>query len=94
MFYSTNYSSPPGEILLASDGDRLAGLWLDKYFFGRKPAVSDLPLAPLGGEFRQSVWKILCGIPYGGVTAYGRITGKIAAQMNKKVCPVKRWAEP
>ena len=41
-----------------------AANWLDAYFAGKKPQVSDLPLAPEGGEFRQDVWKILCEIPY------------------------------
>ena len=37
--------------------------WLDNYFAGGKPAVSKSLLAPVGGEFRQEVWKILCQIP-------------------------------
>ena len=45
--------------------------WLDRYFQGQKPSISELPLAPIGGEFRQMVWKILCEIPYGQVTTYG-----------------------
>jgi O6-methylguanine-DNA--protein-cysteine methyltransferase len=34
MLYSTHYSSPLGDILLASDGGSLIGLWLDeqKYY--------------------------------------------------------------
>ncbi len=58
--------------------------WLDKYFAGEKPSISQLPLAPQGGEFRQSVWAILCKIPYGEVITYGEIAKKIAAQMNRK----------
>ena len=50
-----------------------AANWLDAYFAGKKPQVSDLPLAPEGGEFRQDVWKILCEIPYGSVTTYKEI---------------------
>ena len=57
--------------------------WLDKYFNGKKPAISELPLAPAGGEFRQSVWDILCEIPYGEVTTYGEIAKKIAKKMKK-----------
>jgi len=55
--------------------------WLDRYFAGEKPAISELPLAPIGGEFRQSVWKILCEIPYGKVITYGDIAKKIAVKM-------------
>lgn len=58
--------------------------WLDKYFQGEKPKISELPLAPIGNEFRQAVWKILCEIPYGEVTTYGEIAKKIARQMGKE----------
>ena len=52
--------------------------WLDRYFNGEEPEISALPMAPIGGEFRQAVWKILCDIPYGEVTTYGEIARKIA----------------
>ncbi len=114
MFYSTRYSSPLGEILLASDGDNLVGLWLegqkyienavtknitiksnlpifeatedwlDSYFSNQRPAISDLALDPIGSEFRKAVWDILCEIPYGQVTTYGRIAKQMAARMNKE----------
>jgi methylated-DNA-[protein]-cysteine S-methyltransferase len=59
--------------------------WLDRYFAGEKPAAAELPLAPVGaGEFRQSVWKILCGIPYGKTTTYGEIAKKLAVKMGRK----------
>ncbi len=61
----------------------VAKKWLDNYFQGQRPDISDLPLAPEGGEFRQAVWKILCKIPYGELTTYGDIAKKIAKQMNK-----------
>jgi len=62
----------------------IAKKWLDRYFEGEKPGVAGLPLAPAGGEFRQSVWKILCEIPYGKVITYGDIAKKIAVQMGRK----------
>ena len=58
--------------------------WLDRYFAGKKPQISELPLAPVGGEFRQGVWKILCDIPYGELTTYGDIAKKMAAKMGKQ----------
>lgn len=58
--------------------------WLDRYFAGEKPQISELPLAPIGGEFRQRVWGVLCEIPYGKVTTYGDIAKKMALKMNKK----------
>lgn len=57
--------------------------WLDKYFAGQKPAISDLPLAPIGGEFRRAVWGILCEIPYGKCITYGDIAKNMAARMGK-----------
>lgn len=57
--------------------------WLDRYFAGEKPALLELPLAPIGGEFRQMVWNILCQIPYGEVITYGDIAKKLAAEMNR-----------
>jgi methylated-DNA-[protein]-cysteine S-methyltransferase len=58
--------------------------WLDSYFAGEKPAIADLPLAPIGGEFRQGVWDILCKIPYGELLTYGYIAQKMAAKMKKE----------
>lgn len=58
--------------------------WLDKYFKGENPPVSDLPLAPKGGEFRQIIWKILCEIPLGQVLTYGGIAKIIAKRTGKE----------
>ena len=58
--------------------------WLDRYFNGEKPEISELSLAPIGGEFRQAVWKILCEIPYGETTTYGAIAKEIAKKFGKE----------
>ena len=57
--------------------------WLDRYFAGEKPSISELPLCPKGGEFRQGVWEILREIPYGKVMSYGEIAGKMAAKTGR-----------
>jgi len=57
--------------------------WLDTYFAGQKPGISDLPLAPIGGEFRKMVWNILCEIPYGECVTYGAIAKNMASRMGK-----------
>ena len=114
MYYSTAYPSPVGLLTLASDGDRLVGLWiegqkyhgstilkemtgkddlpvfgaaknwLNNYFSGEKPGISELPLAPIGSDFRQGVWTILQEIPYGEVITYGDIAKKMAAAMGRE----------
>ncbi len=113
MYYTTTCPSPVGLLTLASDGEKLIGLWLkgqkyfgaaiseevrersnlplfnktklwlDKYFSGKNPSISQLPLGPCGSEFRRMVWGLLCEIPYGEVVAYGEIAQKIAAAMKK-----------
>lgn len=57
--------------------------WLDDYFAGKKPEISRLPLAPIGGDFKQCVWQILTEIPYGEVTTYGEIAKEVAKRMGK-----------
>ncbi|TAH62791.1 MAG: methylated-DNA--[protein]-cysteine S-methyltransferase, partial [Anaerolineaceae bacterium] len=113
MYYSAQYKSPMGDILLASDENNIIGLWigeqkyientmpkditenvnlpilqegiewLEDYFAGKKPNLSRLSLAPIGGEFRQQVWKILLEIPYGALTTYGNIAKEVAKRMGK-----------
>ncbi|MBS5370220.1 MAG: methylated-DNA--[protein]-cysteine S-methyltransferase [Longibaculum muris] len=61
-----------------------AKLWLDQYFAGQKPNIANLKLAPRGNDFRLTVWKILCEIPYGQLTTYGEIAKKVAIVMNKE----------
>lgn len=57
--------------------------WLDRYFRGDKPKISELPLKPIGNDFRQRVWQILCEIPYGEVYTYGEIAKIIAREQGK-----------
>ncbi|MDR1480407.1 MAG: methylated-DNA--[protein]-cysteine S-methyltransferase [Planctomycetaceae bacterium] len=62
----------------------VAKKWLDRYFAGKKPDIAELSLAPIGNEFRQGVWSILCEIPYGEVITYGDIAKKMAKKMNRE----------
>lgn len=57
--------------------------WLDRYFAGKRPPLSELSLAPKGSEFRQEVWNILCRIPSGSVMTYGEIAKEIAKKQGK-----------
>ncbi|TJX13457.1 methylated-DNA--[protein]-cysteine S-methyltransferase [Tissierella creatinini] len=67
------------DILILQEGIK----WLNDYFAGKKPKLSKLPLAPIGGEFKQEVWKILLEIPYGELTTYGNIAKEVAKRMGK-----------
>lgn len=57
--------------------------WLTRYFAGERPEITQLPLAPIGGAFRQEVWKLLCEIPYGETTTYGALARKIAQKQGR-----------
>lgn len=60
-------------------------IWLNQYFDKKRPRISELSLAPEGNEFRQSVWEILCQIPYGETITYGEIAKIIAKRLNKEL---------
>ncbi len=57
--------------------------WLDRYFAGKRPDASELPLAPRGGAFRLLVWEILREIPWGQVTTYKRIAAEAAMRLQR-----------
>ena len=59
--------------------------WLDRYFAGERPAVYELPLAPQGSAFRQSVWTILCQVPYGHTVTYGEIAKRLGCKSAQAV---------
>lgn len=40
------------------------------------------PLSPQGTPFRREVWKLLCEIPYGQLTTYGRLAEKLGEHMS------------
>ncbi|MEE1923337.1 methylated-DNA--[protein]-cysteine S-methyltransferase [Pseudomonas sp. 148P] len=74
--------SSPGELVVDDELPFLvqAKTWLDRYFAGEQPPIADLPMAPLGSDFRQAVWTLLCEIPYGETTTYGEIAKAVAAR--------------
>ena len=57
--------------------------WLSRYFTGKRPAITELPLAPRGSAFRRAVWNLLCRIPSGATTTYGALAREIAAETGK-----------
>ncbi len=51
--------------------------WLDIYFSGKEPDFT-VPLHLTGTDFQNEVWEILCFVPYGKTTTYGKIAEEIA----------------
>jgi len=57
-------------------------IWLKDYFAGKKPKVR-FPLAPVGSDFRQAVWKLLMEIPYGKTACYGAVAAQLSINDKK-----------
>jgi methylated-DNA-[protein]-cysteine S-methyltransferase len=53
-----------------------AGRQLHEYFAGRRQAF-DLPLAPAGNPFHQSVWRLMREIPFGRTATYGELARRL-----------------
>ena len=47
--------------------------WLDRYFAGAQPVISEIKLAPTGTPFQQRVWCALCDIPHGQTISYSKL---------------------
>ena len=54
--------------------------WLDRYFRGEQPPATELPLQISGSAFRQRVYQVLLGIPYGRTMSYRDIAARLNAQ--------------
>ncbi len=65
--YWTNQEVAPTTPLLTSAVEQL------RAYFAGELRDFDLPLAPAGGEFQQSVHKALLAIPFGQTRTYGEI---------------------
>lgn len=57
---------------------RRASEQLAEYFAGQRQ-VFDLPLAPQGSAFQQSVWRRMMQIPYGHVMTYGALAQAVGS---------------
>lgn len=71
---------PGGEVPVLAQTEK----WLDAYFRGENPPVSEIPLAPEGTDFQQAVWKILLAIPLGQTRTYGDIAREMAGILGKE----------
>ena len=61
--------------------------WLDRYFKGEKPSISEIPYKLIGTEFRKKVWNLLTQIPYGKIMTYGELSKIVygKSQNNSKI---------
>lgn len=54
--------------------------WLDRYFAGQQPAISELSLAPQATTFQRQVYQVLTEIPYGQTMSYQAIVDQLTQQ--------------
>jgi methylated-DNA-[protein]-cysteine S-methyltransferase len=70
-FGSPDAQLPDAQLFDAQLFDEVAGQ-LEEYFDGTRTTF-DLPLAPAGTPFQQTVWAALRTIPYGQTVSYGEL---------------------
>ena len=63
--------------------------WLTAYFAGKRPAPSELELAPEGTPFQMAVWRVLLEIPYGTVVSYGEVAQEAAHLLGRETCSAR-----
>ena len=66
---------------------------LDAYFEGQRVAF-DFALAPSGTPFQQSVWRALCGIPYGETVSYAEIARRVGRPSAVRAVGAANGANP
>lgn len=81
--FDCNKLASLGEQNCTCDALIKAKAWLNSYFNGENPKISEIDIAPFGNIFRLTVWKLLCDIPYGRTTTYGEIATKTAMILGK-----------
>ena len=65
---------------IAYDSSKMADKtinWLDHYFNGQKPSLSDIVLAPQVTEFQKKVYQNLQNVPYGQTITYKELSAAI-----------------
>ena len=66
---------------------------LTEYFAGKRRAF-DIPLAPEGTTFQQTVWKALLDIPYGETTSYGELARRIGNERAVRAVGLANGSNP
>ncbi|HEX7681652.1 MAG TPA: methylated-DNA--[protein]-cysteine S-methyltransferase, partial [Thermoanaerobaculia bacterium] len=86
-------AQPKPDWIRDDEGFGEASAQLRAYFAGDLQAF-DLPLAPRGTEFQQSVWSALLEIPYGQTTTYSAIAEKISLPAAVRAVGAANGANP
>lgn len=84
---------PKADWIRDDEGFAEATAQLRAYFAGDRKAF-DLPLAPRGTEFQQSVWSALLEIPYGQTTTYSAIAETISRPAAVRAVGAANGANP
>lgn len=64
-------------------------LWLDNYFNGKNPDITGLKLLPKGTDFKNTVWDILKGIPFGKTITYRDLVTAVSKKLGDKPTSVQ-----
>lgn len=86
-------ATPRPEWIRDDEALRAAADQLHAYFAGTLKAF-DLPLAPHGTEFQQTVWRALLEIPYGETTTYSTIAKQIGKPAAVRAVGAANGANP
>ncbi len=82
-FVGQQHCGQPGELTEKHPVLEQGKSWLNRYFAGEMPEISELPVKLQGTAFQRSVWEELKKIPYGETVTYADIasrTGKGSAR--------------
>lgn len=63
-------------------------------YFQRKRRSFDLPLSVQGTNFQRTVWDLLCEIPYGRTSSYGKLAEKLGNKYKARAVGGAAHANP
>ncbi|MFF2093506.1 methylated-DNA--[protein]-cysteine S-methyltransferase [Paenibacillus sp. NPDC058174] len=70
------------------------GEWLQSYFAGDEPEISNIPLDLIGTSFQQQVWNELGRVPYGETRTYGEIAAAVGRPQAVRAVGAANGANP
>lgn len=66
----------------------IAKQWLDAYFIGDRPSLTDIPLRLDGDVVRKAIWKEIACVAYGTTASFGEIAHEVTRRLGgKRVVP-------